>query len=153
MSVESIQERSREIVAEFEALGDWVDRYRYLVELGESMTPLPDSERTDETRLPGCQYGLWIRTEYDVDANALRFRVHSDAKITRGLAALIVRVLDGQPPAVIADAELEFLDDVGLRSHLSSQRNSGLSAMIHEMKSRARQHRDAGRDPRKVTTP
>ncbi len=152
MAAESIQERTREIVAEFEALEDWVDRYRYLVELGENMTPLPESERTDETRLPGCQYGLWIRTDYDAAGNALRFLVHSDAKITRGLAALIVRVLDGQTPAVVADAELEFLDEVGLRSHLSSQRNSGLSAMIHEMKVRARQHREAGRSPRKAAS-
>jgi cysteine desulfuration protein SufE len=152
MAVASIQERTREIVAEFEELGDWVDRYRYLVELGEKMAPLPESERTDETRLPGCQYGLWIRTDYDAGDDALRFLVHSDARITRGLAALIVRVLDGQPPSVVADAELEFLDEVGLRSHLSSQRNSGLSAMIHEMKNRARQHRDAARSPRQAAS-
>jgi cysteine desulfuration protein SufE len=151
MAEDSIQERTREIVVEFEALDDWVDRYRYLVELGDKMTPLPQSERTDDTRLPGCQYGLWIRTDYDADRDALRFLVHSDAKITRGLAALIVRVLDGQPPAVVAEAELEFLDQVGLRTHLSSQRNSGLSAMIHEMKSRARQQLGADLDPNLMT--
>lgn len=131
------------MIEEFAGLGDSIDRYRHLVALGEAMPRLSAAERTDENRLPGCQYGLWVTTEYDAAGDVLHFRADSDAKITRGLAALILQVLDGQPPRAIVAAELEFLDAIGLRTHLSSKRSNGLSAMIQEMKSRARDHLEA----------
>lgn len=145
---DGIEGRARRVVEEFSALEDWVERYRYLVSLGDRSPPLPEEDRTEDTRLPGCQYGLWIRTDYDRDRGVMRFRAHSDARIVRGLAALVIRVLDDLPPAAIADAELGFLDDIGLRAHLSAQRNTGLSAMIHEMKTRAREHRPESAEPR-----
>lgn len=135
------EERARPIVAEFTALGDWIDRYRYLVELGERMPRLSDEHRTAQNQLPGCQYALWIVSEYDADAGVLHILADSDAKITRGLAALLVRVLDGQPPAVIAAAELRFLDTMGLRTHLSAQKGAGLAALVDELRRRARQVR------------
>lgn len=137
MTNDSVQERASRVIEEFAALGDSIDRYRHLVSLGEAMPRLPASERTDETRLPGCQYGLWVTTEYDPIRDVLHFRADSDAKITRGLAALILQVLDGQSPREIATAELDFLDTIGLRTQLSSRRSNGLSAMIEEMKRRA----------------
>lgn len=143
MTNHSVQERASRVIEEFAGLGDAIDRYRHLVALGEAMPRLSASERTDENRLPGCQYGLWVTTEYDAARDVLYFRADSDAKITRGLAALILQVLDGQPPRAIVAAELEFLDAIGLRTHLSSKRSNGLSAMIQEMKSRARDHLEA----------
>jgi len=132
-----VAERARTIVAEFAALDDWLDRYRYLVAMGERMPRLAEEQRTEENRLRGCQYGLWLVSDYDANAGVLHFRVDSDAKIPRGLAALVLRVLDRQPPAVIATAELGFLDALGLGAHLSAQRSEGLAAMIHELKRRA----------------
>ena len=140
---DSIRARSLRIIEEFSGLDDPIERYRHLVTLAEASPRLADAERTDEARIPGCQYGLWITTAYDERRGVLHFRADSDAKVTRGLAALLVRVLDGQPPAAIEEAELDFLDTIGLRGHLSAHRASGLSAMIQEMRSRARQYRAA----------
>lgn len=136
---ESIQEREKAIVAEFDALEDWVARYRHLVALGDAMAD-GTGVRTEAHAIPGCEYDVWIRAEYDAEADALFFRADSDAKITRGIAALILRVLDGQPPSVVVKAELGFLEDIGLRSHLSARRNTGLEAMVHWIRERAREH-------------
>lgn len=137
-----IEDRIRPVVEEFANLGDWVARYRYLVALGEAMPRLAEADRTDESQLPGCQYDVWIHVEYDSADRVLRFRADSDAKIVRGLAALIIRGLDGQSPASVADARLEFLDAMGLRAHLSAQRSNGLAAMIQLMQESARHYRD-----------
>jgi cysteine desulfuration protein SufE len=142
-----IAARAARIVEEFQALGDWIDRYRYLVELGERMPRLGEAERTDEHRLPGCQYALWLVCAYDPAAGVLRIRADSDARITRGLAALLVSVLDGQPPAVVANAEMQFLDAMGLRTHLSAQRGAGLAALIDELRRRARQCGERQEEP------
>lgn len=140
---DGVQERASRVIEEFAGLGDAIDRYRHLVALGEAMPRLPESERTDENRLPGCQYGLWVTTQYDPARDVLHFRADSDAKITRGLAALILQVLDGQPPREIVTADLDFLDASGLKTQLSSKRSNGLSAMIEEMKRRASDHLNA----------
>ncbi|NJD10765.1 MAG: SufE family protein [Gemmatimonadetes bacterium] len=144
---ESIENRVRRIVAEFSALGDPIDRYRRLAELGERMPQLEAALRTEENRLPGCQYALWIACAYDPGAGVLRFCAYSDARITRGLAALIIAVLDGQPPRAVADARFDFLDTIGLRAQLSSQRADGLAAMIAEVRRRARIHLDGHAEP------
>jgi cysteine desulfuration protein SufE len=144
---DTLTERSRTIVEELGALDDEIDRYQYLVEQGERVPRLPASERTDANRLRGCQYGVWIRSDYDPDRGVLHFRVDSDARIVLGLAALILRVLDGLPPSTIAHARLDFLDATGLRAHLSAQRTTGLAAMVQEMQARARHHVDTGHQP------
>lgn len=143
MTNDSVQQRASRVIEEFAGLGDAIERYRHLVSLGEAMPRLPASERTDENRLPGCQYGLWVTAEYDPVRDILHFRADSDAKITRGLAALILQVLNGQPPREISAATLDFLDTIGLRTQLSSKRSNGLSAMIEEMKRRAHDHVEA----------
>lgn len=142
-----IEERIRPIVEEFAKLGDWVDRYRYLVAMGEEIPRLAEVDKTDESQLTGCQYDVWIRVEYDAAGHVLRFRADSDAKIVRGLAALVIRGLDGQTPAAVADAKLEFLDTMGLRAHLSAQRSNGLAAMIQRMQESARYYRTAAGEP------
>jgi cysteine desulfuration protein SufE len=135
---DAIAERARPLVAAFAALPDWIERYRYLVALADAAPRLPETYRTEQNRLPGCQSGLWVQAEYDAAAGVLRLRADSDARITRGLAALLVSVLDGLPPRAIADADLGFLDTIGLPANLSSQRREGLAAMITELKRRAR---------------
>lgn len=142
-----VEERIRPIIEEFAKLGDWVDRYRYLVAMGEEMPRLAEVDRTDESQLTGCQYDVWIRVQYDAAGHVLRFRADSDAKIVRGLAALIIRGLDGQTPAAVADAKLEFLETMGLRSHLSAQRSNGLAAMIQRMQESARYYQTAAGEP------
>jgi len=141
---EPIEERAQQIVDEFEMFDDWMGRYEYLIEMGDTIPLIDQDDKTDETYIHGCQSDVWIQTDYDEDAGVLRFHGDSNAKITKGLAALIIRVLDEQPPEVVADAGLEFLDIIGLREHLTSQRNNGLQSMVTEMKHRARVYRNGG---------
>lgn len=123
-------------------MDDWVARYRHLVALGEAMPRVAAGVRTEEHAIPGCEYDLWLRAEYDPEGEALYFEADSDAKITRGIAALVIRVLNGQSPSAVEAAEFGFLDTIGLRGHLSARRNTGLAAMIHWMKRRARECRN-----------
>lgn len=127
---ETIEERGRRVTAEFAALEDPIARYRRLLELGATAPPLPASERTEENRLPGCQYAVWLRSTYDPDADALHFVADSDSRIVRGLAALILGVVDGQSPRDILAADLGFLDATGLRAQLSVHRSNGIAALV-----------------------
>lgn len=136
------------IVEEFSKLDDWLERYRYLVALGEAMPRLPEEERTEDDGIPGCQYNVWIRVEHDRERDVLRLRADSDARITRGLAALILRVLDGQPPEAVAEADFGFLNAMGLDAHLSAQRSNGLAGMIHHIRVKAEGHRNGSEGAR-----
>lgn len=140
--IESIGDRGRRITAELSSLEDPIARYRRLLDLGESMPPMPASDRTEENRLPGCQYAVWLRTTYDADAGALHFLADSDSRIVRGLAALIIGVVDGHSPRDILDADLGFLDATGLRAQLSVHRSNGLASLIEEIRRRARDRVD-----------
>lgn len=142
MSTSTVQDRARQIVDEFSLFSDWMGRYEYLIELGDDIQQIDDADKTEEHYIHGCQSDVWIKTDYDADEGVLRFRGDSNAKITRGLAALIIRVLDRQPPEAIVEAEFDFLDDIGLREHLTSQRNNGLEAMVKQMKTRADRYRN-----------
>jgi cysteine desulfuration protein SufE len=135
-----LEERAQRVVDEFSMFDDWMGRYEYLIELGDTIPPIDESEKNDDTYIHGCQSDIWIQTEYDDNQDVLRFSGDSNAKITKGLAALIIRVLDEQPPEVVANAGFDFLDTIGLREHLTSQRNNGLQSMVSEMKQRARQY-------------
>jgi cysteine desulfuration protein SufE len=138
----TVSDRAQKIVDEFSLFDDWMSRYEYLIELGDDIPPLDEEHKTDETYIHGCQSDVWIESELDEAEEALRFRGDSNAKITKGLAALIIRVLDEQPPTAVADADFDFLDDIGLHDHLSSQRNNGLKAMIETVRERARTMRN-----------
>lgn len=139
---DTVEDRAQQIVDEFSLFDDWMGRYEYLIELGDDMPLLSDEHKTDEHYIHGCQSDVWIRSEFDPDERVLRFRGDSNAKITKGLAALVIRVLDDQPPEAVENADFEFLKDIGLHEHLSSQRNNGLEAMIEQMKERARTYRN-----------
>lgn len=143
-----------QITADFELLDDWEDRYRYVIELGRKLAPLPDAERTEANRVRGCasQVWLWTRLEENNGATVLRFVGDSDALIVRGLVAIALSLFDGKTPGevLITDAEAVF-DRLDLRAHLTAQRSNGLRALVERIKSDAeaaapeRAHSIAGR--------
>ena len=127
------------LAEDFEFLDDWEDRYRYVIELGKSLPPLADSERTDANKVRGCASQVWLVSEAEPGAErVLRFRGDSDAHIVRGLIALLLALYSGRPAREIAagDAEAAFAK-LGLREHLSSQRSNGLTAMLARIRSDA----------------
>ncbi len=138
----TVSDRAQKIVDEFSLFSDWMNRYQYLIEMGDDIPLLPEDMKSEEYYVHGCQSDVWIRVEYDEDEQVLHFQGDSNAKITKGLAALIIRVVDEQPPEAVAEASFDFLDDIGLHEHLSSQRNNGLEAMIDQMKKRAQAFRN-----------
>lgn len=142
-ATDTFSERTREIVDEFALFPDWMGKYQYLIEMGDDMPKIEDEYKTEEYKIHGCQSDVWIRAEYDADEGVLTFRGDSNAKITRGLAALIIRVLQRQDPDTVVEAEFDFLDDIGMQEHLTSQRQNGLAAMIQQMKERAARYQEA----------
>jgi len=127
-----------ELSDEFEVLGDWEERYRYVIELGKDLAPLTDAERSDANKVRGCASQVWLVTEPQGDGS-LRFRGDSDAHIVRGLIAILLRLYSGRKPAEILafDAPAAF-ERLGLKGALSQQRSNGLASMV------ARIRRDAG---------
>ena len=129
MTIEEIQQ---EIIEEFSLFGDWMEKYEYIIELGKSL-PLIDPSLMDEDHLiRGCQSRVWLNAE-EKDGIVL-YTADSEAVITKGIIALLVRVLNQQPASEIAQAELHFIDAVGLSDHLSPTRANGLVSMIKQMK-------------------
>lgn len=133
----SKESREREIIEEFSFFDDWFEKYEYLIELGDSLPRIEDEFKTDTFRIHGCQAQVWLRPDYR--DGRVYFKADSDAAITRGLIALVVRVLDGLPGNDIADASFEFLDEIGMKEHLSPTRKNGLSAMIEQVKNYAKE--------------
>jgi cysteine desulfuration protein SufE len=128
----TIEDRSRQIVDEFALFDDWMGKYEYLIELGKSVPPIETEYKTDDYRIRGCQSQVWIRPE--LQGGLLYYRGDSDAVITKGLVALLIRVLNGQPPAAVVEADLGFLDEIGMREHLSPTRKNGLASMMKQLK-------------------
>ena len=124
-----------EIIDEFSLFDDWMDKYAYLIDIGKSLEPLDDRFKEDAFRVKGCQSNVWLRSWSEDDR--IHFEADSDAIITKGLIGLLVRVLSRQPPSDIVDARLDFVDKIGLRKHLSTNRSNGLTAMIRKMKQHA----------------
>lgn len=132
-----ISDALAELRDEFDVLGDWEERYRYVIDLGRELAPLTDTERSDLYKVRGCASQVWLVTEPQIDG-ALKFRGDSDAHIVRGLIAILLRLFSGRPPAEILafDAKAAF-EGLGLTGALSSQRSNGLASMV------ARIRRDA----------
>ena len=127
-----LETREREIVEEFELFDDWMDKYEHLIELGKDLPPIDERYRDEEHLIRGCQSQLWLHGE--PEGERVRFTADSEAIISKGLAALLVRVLSGLPAKQIAEAELKFLDEIGLKYHLSPTRANGLLSMVKQMK-------------------
>ncbi len=128
----TITEIEEQIVAEFSAFDDWMDKYNYLIELGKDLKVIDEKYRVQNNLITGCQSRVWLHGEFR-DGNVF-FSSDSDAVITKGLISLMIRVLDGQSPDEILNAELSFVDKIGLKEHLSPTRSNGLTSMIKQMK-------------------
>ncbi len=128
----TIPEIEHQIVQEFSKFDEWLDRYNYLIELGRECPPVSESEKTEANLIKGCQSRVWLSTEFA--EGKVFFKADSDAVITKGIASLLIRVLSNQTPNDILNADLSFLDTIGLRAHLSPTRSNGLTAMIKQMK-------------------
>lgn len=130
--MESIAERQEEIVEEFSLFDDWMQKYEYLIDLGKSL-PLIDQQFKDEDHIiKGCQSRVWLHA--DADEGKMKYTADSDAILTKGLIALMIRVLNEQPAEEVAQADLHFVDEIGLKEHLSPTRANGLLSMIKQMK-------------------
>lgn len=129
MTIEEIQ---AEVVDEFVMFDDWMDRYQYIIDLSRDLPIIDDSLKTDQYKIKGCQSSVWLNAEY-VDGK-VNFTADSDAVITKGIVALLVRVLSGQTPQDIQSADLHFIEDIGLKENLSPTRSNGLLAMIKQMR-------------------
>ena len=128
----TIQEIQEEIIDEFDMFDDWIQKYDYLIELSKGVPLIDESDRVDENLIKGCQSKVWLHAKKEGDS--VRFMADSDAIITKGIIALLVRVLDGQKCQDIMDNELHFIDAIGLKEHLSMTRSNGLVSMIKQMK-------------------
>lgn len=127
----TINETQDEIIEEFEGFTDWMDRYAYIIDLGTGLDALPECEKTPQNLIDGCQSRLWL--DCKERGGRLYFKADSDAIIVKGIVALLIRVLDGHTPQEILDADLYFLDRVGLHEHLSPTRSNGLRSMVRQM--------------------
>lgn len=132
---QTINELQDAVIEEFSDFDDWMDKYQMLIDLGNDLEPLDEKYKTEQNLIDGCQSRVWLQCD-DVDGK-LVFTADSDALIVKGIIALLVRVLSGQTPKDILDADLYFIDRIGLREHLSPTRSNGLLAMIKQIKTYA----------------
>lgn len=128
----SIDKIEEQVVEEFSVFDDWMDKYEYIIDIGKNLPPLEETYKTDLNKVTGCQSQVWLSAEMK-DGN-LYYKADSDAIITKGLIALLIRVLSGHKPDEIVDAKLGFLDEIGMKEHLSPTRSNGLVSMIAHMK-------------------
>ncbi len=130
MTINEIQDQ---LIEESADLTDWMDRYAYIIELGESMDPMPEKDKTPENLIEGCQSRVWIAARLDEDGK-VEYTADSDALIVKGIVAMLLHVLNGHTPKEILDADLYFIDRMGLKEHLSPTRSNGLVAMVKQMR-------------------
>jgi len=128
-TIESIQ---NEIVEEFSLFEDWMQRYEYMIELGKSLPLIDEKYKTEDHIIKGCQSKVWVHA--DLEEDLLKFRADSDAIITKGIIAILIRVFSNQHPKDILEANTDFIDKIGLKEHLSPTRANGLVSMIKQIK-------------------
>jgi cysteine desulfuration protein SufE len=128
----TINEIQDEIIEEFAGFDDWMDKYQLLIDLGNEQEPLDEQYKTESNLIDGCQSRVWLQADYE--DGVIRFSAESDALIVKGIVALLIRVLSGHTPQEILDAELYFIDEIGLKEHLSPTRSNGLLAMVKQMR-------------------
>ena len=129
MTINEIQD---EIIDEFSGFDDWMDKYQLLIDLGNEQAPLDEKYKTESNLIDGCQSRVWLQCDYS--DGLLHFTAESDALIVKGIIALLIRVLSDHTPQEIIDADLYFIDEIGLKEHLSPTRSNGLLAMMKQMK-------------------
>ena len=155
MTINEIQD---EIIEEFSGFDDWMDKYQLLIDLGNEQEPLEEKYKTEQNLIDGCQSRVWLVADYvkesgvrsqesgvrsletgdrSQESGVIHFRAESDALIVKGIVALLIRVLSGHTPQEILDADLYFIEEIGLKEHLSPTRSNGLVAMVKQMRSYA----------------
>lgn len=130
--MKTINELQDEIIEQFSDFEDWMDRYQLLIDLGSEQQPLDEKYKTDQNLIDGCQSRVWLQA--DLENGLVIFQAESDALIVKGLVSLLVQVLSGHTPQEILEAELYFIERIGLQEHLSPTRSNGLLAMIKQMR-------------------
>ena len=128
----TINEAQDEIVEEFKDLDDWMDKYQLLIDMGSDLQPLDEKYKTENNLIEGCQSRVWLQADYN--DGKLTFTADSDALIVKGIIALLIQVVSGHTPKEILDADLYFIDRIGLKEHLSPTRSNGLLAMVKQMR-------------------
>ena len=128
----TIQEIEEEIINEFAIFDDWMDKYEYIIDLGKDLPLLNEIHKKEENLIKGCQSRVWLNAE--IKDNTINYTADSDAIITKGIIALLIRVLSNQNAQEIVDAKLDFINQIGLKEHLSPTRSNGLVSMIKQMK-------------------
>lgn len=131
----NINDIQDEIIEEFEGFDDWMDRYQVIIDMGNALPALEEKYKTADNIIEGCQSRVWLQADYE--GGVLRFTADSDAIIVKGIISMLVRVLSGHTPTEILDAELYFIDSIGLHEHLSPTRSNGLVAMIKKIRAYA----------------
>ena len=129
MTINEIQD---EIIEEFSGFDDWMDKYQRLIDLGNEQEPLDEKYKTEQNLIDGCQSRVWLQADY-ADGK-IHFSAESDALIVKGIVALLIRVLSDHTPQEILDADLYFIEEIGLKEHLSPTRSNGLVAMVKQMR-------------------
>ncbi|MBR6087448.1 MAG: SufE family protein [Prevotella sp.] len=132
MTINEIQD---EVIEEFNSFDDWMDKYQMLIDLGNEQEPLPDEYKTEQNLIDGCQSRVWLQC--DRNGELLTFRAESDALIVKGIISLLIRVINNQTAKDILDADLYFIEAIGLKDHLSPTRSNGLLAMVKRIKAYA----------------
>lgn len=128
----SIKEIQEEIVDEFSMFDDWMQRYEYMIELGKSLPLIDEKYKTEENTIKGCQSKVWVHA--GMENGRVLFTADSDAIITKGIIAILIRVFSNQKPKDILDASTDFIDEIGLKEHLSPTRANGLVSMVKQLK-------------------
>ena len=132
----SIAEAENAIIEEFELFDDWMDKYNYIIELGKSLSLIDPQYKDDAHLIPGCQSQVWLHAE--MNDGKLFFRADSDAIITKGIINLLIRVLSGHTPQEILSSDLGYIDQIGIKEHLSPTRSNGLLSMIQQIRGYAK---------------
>lgn len=130
--MKTINELQDEIIEEFSDFDDWMDKYQLLIDIGSEQPALPDEYKTEQNLIDGCQSRVWLQA--DLKDGTITFQAESDALIVKGIVALLIRVLSGHTPQEIMEADLYFIERIGLKEHLSPTRSNGLVAMLKQMK-------------------
>lgn len=131
----TIEQTEAEIIDEFSLFDSWDDKYEYIIDLGKKLAPLPDEYKKEENKVKGCQSTVWLVADYR--DGKVYYQAESDAVIVKGLISMLIRVLSGHTPDEILNANMDFINKIGMTSHLAQTRSNGLLAMVRQMKNYA----------------
>lgn len=143
----TINDKQEELIAEFADIDDWMDRYAYIIDLGNALPPIDEKYKTPEHLIEGCQSRVWLNAEYR--DGKVYYTADSDAIIVKGIISMLINVLSGHTPQEILDSDLHFIDAIGLSTHLSPTRSNGLLAMVKQMRLYALAFKQLNPDPLK----